>query len=103
MSESYISKNYANTPSPWDNQNQQGPKSGNPYPPYRTAPPAPWDNTPYQGLPLGPAPAPGMVWKDFAFGGGEWVMPQPIRLSDEDVERIAHAVVRLLKAEGAAP
>ena len=30
-------------------------------------------------------------------GGGQWINPQVVRLSDEDVERVAHAVVRLLK------
>lgn len=43
----------------------------------------------------------GWVWQAYALGGGRWV-PQPLvpRLSDEDVERIARAVVRRLKAEG---
>lgn len=46
-------------------------------------------------------PSGSWVWQAYALGGGRWV-PQPSagRLSDEDVERIARAVVRLLKAEG---
>jgi len=44
------------------------------------------------------------VWQRDAFGGGRWIMPEPVpklvRLSKADVNRIAYAVVRLLKAEG---
>ena len=42
--------------------------------------------------------AQGFVWQPHAMGGGEWVMPRVVRLSDADVERIAAAVVRLIKA-----
>lgn len=47
------------------------------------------------------APAGGnWVWQDHAMGGGRWVpQPQAGRLSDEDVERIASAVVRRIKAD----
>lgn len=49
-------------------------------------------------------PGESWVWQAYALGGGRWV-PQPLvpRLSDEDVERIARAVVRLLKAERITP
>lgn len=42
-----------------------------------------------------PPPSPNHVWQPYAFGGGQWVLPAPVRLSDADVERIAAAVVRL--------
>jgi hypothetical protein len=38
----------------------------------------------------------GLVWQPYAMGGGQWVAPQVVRISDADVERIAAAVVRLL-------
>jgi hypothetical protein len=52
----------------------------------------------FSGAANGP-PAPGMVWQDWAMGGGEWVTPKTVRLSDEDVERIAAAVVRAMKED----
>jgi hypothetical protein len=38
----------------------------------------------------------GLVWQPYAMGGGQWVAPQVVRISDADVERIAAEVVRLL-------
>lgn len=41
----------------------------------------------------------GLVWQSHGIGyGGQWVVPQTVRLCDEDVQRIAEAVVRLLEA-----
>lgn len=59
--------------------------------------------TPRSQFDSGNCPPPGMVWQDFAMGGGQWVRPSVVTLTDEDVERIARAVVRMLKAEGARP
>jgi hypothetical protein len=39
----------------------------------------------------------GMVWQPYAMGGGEWAIPKVVALSDIDVERIARAVVRLMR------
>lgn len=39
----------------------------------------------------------GKVWQPYAMGGGQWVVPQAVRLSDDDVERIAQAVLRLIE------
>jgi hypothetical protein len=39
----------------------------------------------------------GLVWQPHGMGGGEWINPQVVRLSDDDVERVARAVVRLLR------
>lgn len=41
----------------------------------------------------------GFVWQPAAMGGGAWIMPQVVRISDADVERIAAAVVRMLKEQ----
>jgi hypothetical protein len=45
--------------------------------------------------------AQGLVWQPYAMGGGQWVVPQVVRISDADVERIAVAVVRLIEAKRA--
>jgi hypothetical protein len=39
----------------------------------------------------------GKVWQPFAIGGGEWRTPPVVTISDADVERIARAVVRMMK------
>jgi hypothetical protein len=39
----------------------------------------------------------GLVWQPYAMGGGQWVEPQVVRLSEHDVARIADAVVRKLQ------
>lgn len=36
----------------------------------------------------------GYIWRPWAMGGGEWVLPEPVRLTDADIERIAEAVAR---------
>ena len=41
-------------------------------------------------------PWPGAVWYPLNAGGGEWRDP-PGRISDEDVQRIARAVVEMLR------
>ena len=47
-------------------------------------------NEPVSGLPT-------QVWQPWAMGGGEWRTPTVVTLSDHDVNRIARAVVRLLR------
>jgi len=42
---------------------------------------------------------PGMVWQPWALGGGEWRTPLVLTLSDTDVDRIARAVVRMMKEQ----
>lgn len=36
----------------------------------------------------------GYIWRPWTMGGGEWMLPEPVRLTDADINRIAAAVVR---------
>lgn len=39
----------------------------------------------------------GQVWQPHAFGGGEWRTPQVVAIREEDIQRIAYAVVQMLR------
>ena len=43
----------------------------------------------------------GSVWQRSSMGAGAWLAPQFVTLSDCDIDRIAAAVVRLLRAQEA--